>query len=69
LSGCKPRPKFPEAFPQLTQELFGLAAVLKPDEEIVGVAHDDDRARGELGPPVLDPEIEDVMQEHIRQQR
>jgi hypothetical protein len=66
LVGVQDQAEFPEALPQ---ELFGLAAILKPDEEIVGVTHDDDRARGELGPPLLDPEVEDVMQKHIRQPR
>src|SRR5262249_50621367 len=33
LVGVQDQAEFPEAFPPFTQELFGLAAVLKPDEE------------------------------------
>jgi hypothetical protein len=48
-------------FPQFSEELFGLAAVLEPHGEIIGLAHDDNVARGELGSPLMDPQVEDVM--------
>src|SRR5262249_54929230 len=36
---------------------------------LVGIAHHDHVARGELGSPLLDPQVEGVVQEHVRQQR
>ena len=42
---------------------------LEPDDEIVGVTHNDHVARGELGPPLLDPQVEGVVQKHVREQR
>src|SRR5262245_58452613 len=51
LVGVQAQAEFPEAFPQFTQELFGLAAVLKPDEE--------SSSPGELHPQALtEPDVE-----------
>jgi hypothetical protein len=68
LLGVQGQAEFLEAFPQFSEEPFGLAAVLEPHDEIVGVPHDDHVACGGLGPPLLNPQVEDVMQEHIRQE-
>jgi hypothetical protein len=43
--------------------------MLKPQHGIVGVAHGDDLAAGVPRPPLLDPQIEDVVQEDVGQQR
>jgi predicted metalloprotease with PDZ domain len=56
-----------QAIPKLLQEPLSLATVLEADDEIVGVAHDDDFARGEPRPPLLYPQIEDVVQVHVGQ--
>src|SRR5262249_21684112 len=55
--------------PQFSEEPFGLAAVLEPNDEIVGVPHDDHIARDELGPPLLNPQVEDVMKKYVREKR
>ena len=43
--------------------------MLEPDDKIIGVRHDDHVARGELGPPLLNPQVEDVVQKHVGEQR
>jgi hypothetical protein len=57
-----------ETFPKLLQEPFGLAAMLETNDEIVSVTHDDDIARGELRPPPVDPQVEDIMVVQIGQE-
>ena len=44
-----------------------LVAVLKPDEEIVGIAHDDHIARGGLGPPLPNPQVEEPSSETVQE--
>jgi len=57
-----------EAFPKLVQEPFGLVAMLESHDEIIGITHDNDIARSELRPPLLNPQVEDVVQVHVGQQ-
>jgi hypothetical protein len=42
----------------LIQKAPGIRLVLEPDNEVVGVAHDDDIARGLAPSPAFGPEIE-----------
>ena len=44
-----------------------VAFVLKADDHIIGIAHDDDLAVG-LSPPLLGPEIKDVVQVDVGEQ-
>jgi len=57
-----------KTFLKFLQETFGLAAVLEPNDEIVGITHSNDIACGELRPPPLDPQVEDVVQVHVSQE-
>src|SRR5690606_35535121 len=41
----------------------------KANHEVVRVTNDDDIAPAAVLPPPFDPQVEDVMQEHVRQQR
>jgi len=43
--------------------------VLEPEDDVVGVAHDDHVALGLQAPPSLSPEIEDIVQVDVGQQR
>ena len=54
---------------QVAQESFGILAVLKAQHEIIGVPNDDDIALGIPFPPLLHPEVEGVVQIHVREQR
>jgi hypothetical protein len=47
-----------QAFP----EALGVGLMLKPQHDIVGVPHGDDLAAGVPRPPLLDPQIEDVVE-------
>jgi hypothetical protein len=57
------------SFFQFRPEPFGIVLELEPNHDVVGVTHHDHVAVRTLLPPCLDPEIEDVMEVDIRQQR
>lgn len=46
-----------------------LVVVLKPDHEVIRISDHDDGATAVVFPPPSDPQIEDVVQKHVRQQR
>src|SRR5713226_8221060 len=61
--------ELPPALPPLPQETLGVVPVLKSHDEVVGVPHDDYiTARLLLSPP-LHPDVEDIMQIEIGQDR
>ena len=47
----------------------GVGFLAEPEHEVVGVSHDDDLTASLSLPPVVDPLVENIMQEHIRQER
>src|SRR6476646_1839433 len=51
------------------QEATGVALVLKADDEVVGVPHDDYVARGFAPSPALGPKVERVVRVDIGKQR
>ena len=53
----------------LVQEASGVSLVLEADDEVVGIPHDDHVARGLAPSPALGPEIENVVQVDVGQQR
>ncbi len=57
------------AFFQLRPEPLGLVFVLEPNHDVVRITHHDHIAMRPLLTPCLNPEIEDVMEVDIRQQR
>ena len=57
-----------QSFPQCHQESMGIVGSFKADHHIIGVAHDDDVATGVMFAPVVDPEIEDIMEKDVSQQ-
>jgi hypothetical protein len=58
-----------ESFPQFAEKAFGVTAVLESHDEIVGVADHDYRPARVTAPPLVCPQIEDVVQEHVRKER
>ena len=54
---------------QSRQETHGVALVLKAGDDIVGVAHDHDVARGLAPSPPLGPQVEGVVQVDVGEQR
>ena len=54
---------------QLSQKLLGNSKILKSNNEIVGPAYDNDVSAFALRSPLLNPQIEGVVQKDIRQQR
>ena len=57
------------SFLQFRPEPFSIVLELESNHSVVGVAHHDHIAMRTLLTPCLDPEIEDVMEVDIRQQR
>ncbi len=54
---------------EVRQEPLGLGLVREAGDDVVGIAHEDDVALGVASPPLMRPEVEDVMQVDVRQQR
>jgi len=61
--------EFPKPLAHRVPEAPGVALVLKTDDEVVGISHDDHVARGLALSPALGPEVEDVVQVNVGQQR
>jgi hypothetical protein len=61
--------KLPQPFAHRVPEATGVALVLKADDDIVGVPHDDHVARGLAPSPALRPEVESIVQVDVGQQR
>jgi hypothetical protein len=55
-----------ESLPQVLQELLGILAVLKADCKVIRKTHDDHIAARVLPPPLVSPQVEHVVQVHIR---
>ena len=54
---------------QLTQERFRIVLSLKAQYRVIRVPHDDDIARGLPLAPLVDPEIQTIVEIDVRQQR
>jgi hypothetical protein len=53
---------------ELDTKTYGVRAMLKAEHHVVGVAHDENIAASMAPAPLLDPQIEDVVQENVGQQ-
>src|SRR5947209_6190208 len=58
-----------ETLAELGVERLCIRTMLKPGDEVVGVANDDHLAARPLLPPLLGPEVEDVMKVEIGEER
>jgi len=61
--------KLGQPLPKISQEPLCFRLVLKTGDEIVGVANDDDIAPRDFLPPDLHPQVEDIVQIHVGEQR
>jgi hypothetical protein len=69
LVGMKAERKAGQTLPEIVKELLRVAPMLETDDRIVRIAHDDHIAGGVSFPPLPDPEIVDVVQVDVCQQR
>ena len=60
--------EFEKAVPEFSETAFRIDLFLEPDDEIIRVTDDDHVARCPALSPVRNPEVENVVQEHIRQE-
>src|ERR1022692_38154 len=61
--------KLRQPFLEIPQEPLCVCLVLKSGDEIVGVADDDNVATRDFLPPDLGPQVENIVQIHVREQR
>src|SRR5438552_736221 len=69
LLGVQLQAELRQPLAELGQEPLGLLPVLKPDDEVIRVPHDDHVAVGLRLPPSPNPEVERVVQVHVGQER
>ncbi|HEV3062600.1 MAG TPA: hypothetical protein VGY48_30415 [Vicinamibacterales bacterium] len=63
------QPEPAQAVLPVVEKPLGVGVMLEPKHNIIGIADDDHVARSLTFAPALDPEIEDIVQIDIRQQR
>jgi len=69
LVGMQSQPELLHASMKLAKESLGIVAVLESHDEVVCVSDNDDIARSISNPPLLYPQVENVVEVHIRKQR
>ncbi len=63
------QPELREPAAQLAQEPVGVLPFLEPDDEVVREADDDYVTVRVASPPPVSPQVQDVVQVHVREQR
>src|SRR6185295_14126256 len=63
------QPELPQALPPVLEELLRIRSMLEPQHRVIRIADHDYFSRGLLRPPVLYPEVENIMQVDIREPR
>ena len=58
-----------QSFTHFREKPLAVGLLLEAGDNVVGVAHDNDVSAGMASPPLLRPQIEDVVQIDVRQQR
>ena len=58
-----------QALLKINQETLRIMPVLEANDRIIGIPHDDNIARRVALAPLLDPEIVDIMEEEVGQER
>jgi hypothetical protein len=69
LVGMQCQPESREPFAQRPEEALGLLTMLEAHDKVISEPHHDDRAARVPLPPSLDPEVEDIVEIDIGQQR
>src|ERR1700729_1522776 len=65
----QPQAELREPLAQRSPEPLGVTTMLKAHHEVIRITHDDHLAPCPAATPLVDPEIEDVVQVHVRQER
>ena len=65
----QPQPELREPLAKLGEEPLGVVPMLEAHHSVVSEPHSDDIAARLATPPLVDPQVEDVMQVHVRKQR
>ena len=68
-SSCSVRPNVASRSSRASNISSASCRVLEAHDEVVGVAHDHDATACVTPPPLVDPEIEDIMQEDVGEER
>jgi hypothetical protein len=68
LVGVQLQRELPQPLAELSQEPFGVRALLESNSEIIGKTRNDNTAARVPMPPLLDPQVEDVVEVEVRQQ-
>ena len=68
-SGCSDQRKRPQPFAHIVPEAPGVGLMLEADDEVVGIPNHDHVARGLAPSPALGPEVENVVEIDVREQR
>jgi hypothetical protein len=69
LLGVEREAELDQALLQVFPEALGVGLMLKPQHDIIGIPHGDHLAASVPRPPLLDPQIEHVVQIDVGQQR
>ena len=69
LSGCSDSANFCQALAHHIEKPMGIGLVLEPDHHVVGITHDDHVAGGVALSPAVHPQVEDVVQVDVGEQR
>src|SRR6266705_6053834 len=69
LAGVQLQPELREPAAKLCQEPLGVLPVLEPDSEIIRETHDDHITTRMPLPPPVGPQVQDVVQVHVGEQR
>ena len=69
LTGVQFQPEPGEPAAQLVPEPLGVVPVLEPDDEVVREPDDDHITMRVPLPPPVGPQVQDVVQVHVREQR
>jgi hypothetical protein len=68
LSGMQFQVESPESFPKIRMEPNGIGLVLEAHNEVISIPDDDHVASSMLLPPLIGPQVENVVQVDVRQE-
>src|ERR1035437_3321124 len=69
LAGMQLQGELREPFAKIGEELPGVTMMLEPDNEVIRETHDDHVTKRIALPPPLGPQVQDIVQVHVGEQR